>query len=422
MAEPHDGMTPFEAVSHFFHQAADEADIDDTTREVLGGTYREIRVQVPVARADGSKDVVYGYRVQHNGARGPYKGGVRYHPAADLDEVRALASLMTWKTALLDLPFGGAKGGVQVDPGTLTRTELQALTRRYMSQVSYIVGTHRDIMAPDMGTNAQTMAWMMDAWGQKHGHDPAIVTGKPVELGGSVGRDAATGRGAVMITDEAAKDAGKHPDELSIAIQGYGNVGAWAARIAAHEGYRVTAVSDVHGGVYAGGGLDLQAVDAHVAETGTVVGCPGTEEIDNDTLFTLDVDVLMPAALGGVVTKANAEDIAADYVVEAANHPVTPAADAILYDRGVTVLPDILANAGGVTVSYFEWAQNIQMFHWDEDRVTAELRKRMRRAYRTLRDYADHKNGLGKLVGFRRAAFAVGVERVAHAAQLRGYL
>lgn len=417
MGEPHEGMTPFEAVSFFFEEAADMTGIDDATREVLGGTYREIRVQVPLRRDDGSLDVFYGYRVQHNGARGPYKGGVRYHPSADLDEVRALASLMSWKTALLDLPFGGAKGGVQVDATALSETELERLTRRYMTQVSYIVGTHRDIMAPDMGTSAQTMAWMMDAWGQKNGHEPAIVTGKPVALGGSVGREAATGRGAIMVLDEVVRDAGESPEDLTVAIQGYGNVGSWAARIAAADAYQVVAVSDIGGGIYAAGGLDLAVVDRHLAEAGTVAGCPGTEPLTNEDVLALDCDVLIPAALGGVITKRNADSVRARYVVEAANHPITPSADQVLHERGIQIVPDILANAGGVTVSYFEWTQNIQQFHWDEDRVNAELRKRLRRAYRTLRDYSVAHD-----CDLRRAAFAIAVQRVAEAAHLRGYV
>lgn len=417
MSEPHDGMTPFQAVSFFFDEAADMAGIDDATREVLGGTYREIRVQVPLRRDDGSQEVFYGYRVQHNGARGPYKGGVRYHPSADLDEVRALASLMSWKTALLDLPFGGAKGGVQIDPTALSLPERERLTRRYMAQVSYIVGTHRDIMAPDMGTNAQTMAWMMDAWGQKNGHEPAIVTGKPVVLGGSVGREAATGRGAIMVLDEVVRDAGEDPEDLTVAIQGYGNVGSWAARVATDDHYKVVAVSDVGGGIYSGDGLDLVAVDRHLAEAGTVAGCPGTEPLTNEDLLALDCDVLIPAALGGVITKSNAEHVRARVIVEAANHPVTPVADQALHERGVRIIPDILANAGGVTVSYFEWTQNIQQFHWDEDRVNAELRRRLRRAYQTLRDYAEAHD-----CDLRRSAFAVAVQRVAEAARLRGYV
>ena len=417
MAEAHDEMTPFEAVTFFFHEAADAAEVDDATREVLSGTYREVRVQVPLRRDNGEKHVFYGYRVQHNGARGPYKGGVRYDLSADLDETRALASLMTWKTALVDLPFGGAKGGVQVDPRSLSSPELERLTRRYMSQVSYIVGAHRDIMAPDMGTNAQTMAWMMDSWGQKAGHDPAIVTGKPIALGGSVGREAATGRGAIMVLDEAVRDAGRERGDLTVAVQGYGNVGSWAARIADEDGYRVVAVSDIEGGIYAGSGLDLEAVDRHLEEAGTVAGCPGTEPLEGQELLSLDVDVLIPAALGGVITKSNVDDIRADVIVEAANHPVTPAADRVLRDRGVEVIPDVLANAGGVTVSYFEWTQNIQQFHWDADRVNAELRKRLRRGYRTLLDFADSAG-----CDLRRAAYGVAVDRVAEAARLRGYL
>ena len=417
MPEPHDDMTPFEAVTFFFHEAADVVGVDDAIREVLEGTYREIRVQVPLQRDDGRREVVYGYRVQHNGARGPYKGGVRYHPAADLDEVRALASLMTWKTAVVDLPFGGAKGGVQVDVAGLTADERERLTRRYMDQVSSVLGTHRDIMAPDMGTDAQTMAWMMDAWGRQHGHDPAIVTGKPVALGGSVGRDAATGRGAIIVLDEAVREAGRDREALTVAVQGYGKVGRWAARVAADYGYRVVAVSDVDGGVHVGGGLDLDAVDRHAAEAGSVVGAQGTEGMSNEELLALDVDVLVPAAVGGVITKANAEEVRASLVVEGANHPVTPVADRILRDRGVEVIPDVLANAGGVTVSYFEWTQNIQQFHWDADRVGAELKRRLRQAYRALAEQADAEG-----CDLRSAAYALAVERVAEAASLRGYV
>jgi glutamate dehydrogenase (NAD(P)+) len=412
-----DGMTPFEAVTFFFHDVADSLKLDDSTRAVLGGTYRELRVQIPLQRDDGTVTPVQGYRVQHNGARGPYKGGVRYHPDADLEEVRGLASLMTWKTALVDIPFGGAKGGVQVDPATLSERELEALTRRYLSQVSYVIGVYRDIMAPDMNTNAQTMAWMMDAYGQRAGHTPAIVTGKPVALGGSLGREAATGRGVVMVTDEAVRDAGKRPEDLTMAIQGFGNVGSWTARLAAESGYRVIAVSDVRGGIVAEQGLDLAALGAHLREAGSVVGFPGAEPIDNAALLELDVDVLVPAALGGVITKANAPDVQARIVVEAANHPVTPVADQILLDRGVIVLPDILANAGGVTVSYFEWTQNIQQFRWEEERVNAELGRHLRTAYAQVRDHAEHHG-----TDLRHAAFAIAVERVATAAHLRGYV
>jgi glutamate dehydrogenase (NAD(P)+) len=417
VVELSDDLTPFEAVQYFFHDVADQLGIDDQTRAVLNGTYREIRVQLPVRRDNGTVDTFYGYRVQHNGARGPYKGGVRYHPTADLDEVRALASLMTWKNAVVDVPFGGAKGGVQVDPRQLSYAEHERLTRQYMGQVGHIVGVKRDIMAPDMNTNAQTMAWMMDAWGRTRGHEPGIVTGKPLELGGSHGREAATGRGVVMVLEEAVKHAGWTPADLTVAIQGYGNVGSWTARLAAQAGYRVVAVSDVNGGIYAPGGLAIDLLDKHFSETGTVVGFNGADAVGNDALLELDVDVLIPAALGEVINHTNADRIRARIMVEAANHPATPVADAILNDRGVTVIPDVLANAGGVTVSYFEWTQNIQEFKWTEDHVNEQLGRHMRSAYaRVLGRAQDMETTL------RRAAFAIGISRVSEAAHLRGYI
>ncbi|MGI8574914.1 MAG: Glu/Leu/Phe/Val family dehydrogenase [Egibacteraceae bacterium] len=410
-------MTPFESVSFFFHEVADQMGLDDQTREVLSGTYREIRVQVPLRRDDGTVQTCYGYRVQHNGARGPYKGGVRYHQTANLDEVRALAALMTWKTAIADVPFGGAKGGIQVDPTQLSVAERERLTRRFMSQVSYIVGVHRDIMAPDMNTNAQTMAWMMDSYGQRAGHTLAIVTGKPVELGGSLGRDAATGRGVVMVIDEAVRDAGLQPEELSVAIQGFGNVGSWTARLASDRGYKIVAVSDITGGIYNADGLDIDRVREHVEEASGVAGYPDADAISNEELLELDVDILIPAALGEVIHKSNAHRIQADMIVEAANHPTTPVADRILDDAGKTIIPDVLANAGGVTVSYFEWTQNIQQFQWEEERVNDELGRHMRTAYRQVRDRADSDG-----TDLRHAAFAIGVDRVAKAAHLRGYV
>ena len=417
MVELTNDLSPYEAVQYFFDDVADQLGIDDQTRAVLKGTYREIRVQLPIRRDDGTVDTFYGYRVQHNGARGPYKGGVRFHPTADLDEVRALASLMTWKTAIVDVPFGGAKGGVQVDPRELSLSEHERLTRGYMNQVAYIVGVKRDIMAPDMNTNAQTMAWMMDAWGRTHGHQPAIVTGKPLELGGSYGRDAATGRGAVMVLDEAAKQRGWQPSERTVAIQGYGNVGSWAARLAVEQGYRVVAVSDVNGGILLPRGLAIDLLDKHVAEAHTVVGFGDAEPISNEELLELDVDILVPAALGEVVNDTNADNIRARMIIEAANHPVTPVADAILSDRDVMIIPDILANAGGVTVSYFEWTQNIQEFKWSENQVNERLAERMRTAYRKVSECAaDLETTL------RRAAFAIGITHVAEAAHLRGYV
>ena len=417
MVELTSNLSPYEAVQYFFHDVADQLGIDDQTREILNGTYREIRVQLPVRCDDDTTRTFYGYRVQHNGARGPYKGGVRYHPSADIDEVRALASLMTWKTAVVDVPFGGAKGGVQVDPWQLSSGEHEQLTRRYMAQVGYILGVRRDIMAPDMNTNAQTMAWMMDAWGRLHGHEPAIVTGKPVALGGSFGREAATGRGVVMVLDEAARHNDWTPSERTVAIQGYGNVGSWTARLAHEEGYRIVAVSDVKGGVHAPDGLAIELLDKHVTQAGTVVGFDGAEAISNDALLELDVDVLIPAALGEVIDESNADDVRAAMIIEAANHPVTPVADAMLAERGISIIPDVLANAGGVTVSYFEWTQNIQEFKWTEKQVNDELGRYMRTAYRRVRERADDLE-----TTMRRAAFAIGISAVAEAAHLRGYV
>ena len=418
MERPDPHMGPFDAVNHFFQHAAEIARLSDSAIDVLSGTYRELRVQVPIRHDDGRMEVVYGYRVQHNGARGPYKGGIRYHAEADLDEVRALASLMTWKTALVDVPFGGAKGGVQVDPGPLSTGELERLTRRYTDQIGHILGATRDIPAPDMNTNAQTMSWILDQYGRKYGHTNQIVTGKPIALGGSQGREEATGRGAVIISDAALADRDRSPEGATMAIQGFGNVGAWAARIARDHGYRIIAVSDEYGGIHAEQGLDLGEVRAHVAETGSVVDCPGSEPISNEDLLALDVDVLMPAAIGGVITHENAESIRADVIVEAANHPVTPLADEMLYDAGVTVVPDILANVGGVTVSYFEWVQNNQELHWDHEDVVHQLERKLTTAYGACRDYQAGHEGISK----RQAAYALAVDRVVEAASLRGYL
>lgn len=413
-------MTPFEAVNFFFTRAADVNHLGDEAVAVLSGTYRELRVQVPVRRDSGALEVYSGYRVQHNGARGPYKGGIRYHPSADLEEVRALSSLMTWKTALVDVPFGGAKGGIQVDPTGFSQTELERMSRRYFGQISHIIGPTRDIPAPDMNTNAQVMSWFMDEYGRRFGHTTQIVTGKPVALGGSLGREAATGRGVVVITDEAVRDLGLGaPEELTMAIQGFGNVGSWAARIADEHGYRVVAVSDVAGGIHAPGGLDVVKLLAHVAETGSVVDFPNSEPISNADLLALDVDILVPAALGEVITHHNADDVRARVVVEAANHPVTPVADAWLADRGVTVVPDILANGGGVTVSYYEWVQNNQEIRWEEDEVNRRLTRKLQVAYRQCREFMDAHDDATTL---REAAFSLAVDRVVEAATLRGYL
>ena len=410
-------MSTFDEVNLFFDDAADRLDLDHGMRELLKRPWRELLVQVPVRMDDGELQVFSGYRVQHNGARGPYKGGVRYHPEADLEEVRGLASLMTWKTALVNLPYGGAKGGVQVDPGLLSQTELNRLTRRYLLNIEHLIGPRRDIPAPDMGTNAQTMAWMMDAYGQLHGHTPAIVTGKPVEMGGSLGREAATGHGVAIILQEAAKDLGLDTQGARIVIQGFGNVGSWAARLMFDSGCRIIAVSGVDGGVYNAGGLDITQLQEYNRMSGRVSGFAGGEQISNRELLELDCDVLVPAAIDNVITEDNANNIKAPLIMEAANHPITPAADRILSEGGVTILPDILVNAGGVVVSYFEWTQNLQEFHWEESRVNEELKKTMLRAYHEVRT-----RSVDEKITHRQASFEIGVQRVARAVELRGFV
>ena len=415
--EPSDDMSPFEAASYFFYDSADRLELEHETRNVLASSYRELAVQVPVRMDDGHQMVFRGYRIQHNGARGPYKGGIRFHESADLDEVRALAALMTWKNALIDVPFGGAKGGVQCDPRGLSETELERLTRRFTAMISYIIGVNRDIPAPDMGTNAQTMAWMMDAFGQKYGYTPGIVTGKPVELGGSPGREEATGRGVVMAAKEAAERRGSKFEGAAIAIQGFGNVGYWAAKIAAEEGAKVVAVSDVEGGTHNPDGLDIDAVNEHRWDQGSVATNPTGDKVSNEEVLELECDILIPAAIHGVIHTGNAEAIKAEMIVEAANGPTTPAADQILNSRDITVLPDILANAGGVTVSYFEWVQNIQQFRWELDHVNKELAKRMIKGTDDVFDRSEKDS-----TTLREAAFDIAVERVARAAQIRGYV
>ena len=410
-------QSTFDSVNVFFDRAVDRLGLADGVRDMLRRPWRELSVSVPVRMDDGSIKVFSGYRVQHNGVRGPYKGGVRYHPEADQEEVRALASLMTWKNAIVDIPFGGAKGGVQCDPLSLSTVELNRLTRRYTTNIEHLIAVNRDIPAPDLGTNAQTMAWMMDAYGQIHGYTPGIVTGKPVELGGSVGREQATGRGVVFVMRSAVADLGMDPQGARIVIQGFGNVGSWTARIAGELGCRVVAVSDVNGGVHDDAGLDVDALVAHSDEAGTVVGFPDADYVSNDELLELDCEVLIPAAVGRVVHEGNAPRVRADLIVEAANHPLTPEADAIMEDRGVTVIPDILVNAGGVIVSYFEWTQNLYQHRWTLDEVNEELDTIITKAYMTVRETA-----LSEGISYRDAAFLVGVGRVAEVAQLRGFI
>ena len=410
-------QSTLDGVNVFFDRAANRLGLADGVRDMLRKPWRELSVSVPVRMDDGTIEVFNGYRIQHNGVRGPYKGGVRYHPKADQDEVRALASLMTWKNAIVDIPFGGAKGGVQCDPHALSTGELNRLTRRYTTNIEHLIAVNRDILAPDLGTNAQTMAWMMDAYGQIHGYTPGIVTGKPVELGGSVGREQATGRGVLFVMRSVAADLGMDPDGARIVIQGFGNVGSWTARIAGELGCKVVAVSDANGGVHNDAGLDVDALVAHSDEAETVVGFPGADSIGNDELLELDCEVLVPAAVGRVVHAGNASRVRAGLIIEAANHPLTPEADAILEDRGVTVIPDILVNAGGVIVSYFEWTQNLYQHRWTLEEVNEELDAIITKAYRTVRETA-----LAEGISYRDAAFLVGVGRVTKVALLRGFI
>ena len=410
-------LTPFDEVNVFFDRAADRLGLDDGTRELLRKPWRELLVSVPVRMDDGNIKVFTGYRIQHNGARGPYKGGVRYHPMADQEEVRALASLMTWKNALVDIPFGGAKGGVQCDPHELSDGELNRLTRRYTTNIEHVLGANRDIPAPDLGTNSQTMAWMMDAYSLIHGYTPGIVTGKPVEFGGSVGRDSATGRGAVNIMVEAARDFEMPTDGARVAVQGFGNVGSWVARLLHKMGCTVVAASDARGGVYNEDGIDIDELLEHRRNAGEVGEFSGVDRISNEELLELECDFLVPAAIDGVIHRSNAPRVKAKVVVEAANHPVTPEADDILNDRGIPVLPDILVNAGGVIVSYFEWSQNLQQHKWEIDQVNEELRAAMAKAYAAVRSVVEESG-----VSYREAAFEIGVGRVAHVAKLRGFI
>lgn len=400
-----------------FERAADDLSLGEDVRLLLRMPYRELHVEVPVRMDDGHVRVFPGFRVQHSGARGPYKGGVRYHLQVDLDEIRTLAALMTWKCALVDIPFGGAKGGVQCDPTAMTTNELNRMTRRYMQNIAHIIGVNRDIPAPDMGTNAQVMAWMMDAYGMSNGYSPGIVTGKPIALGGSYGRESATGRGVYIMARELCASLDRQPEKTTVAIQGYGNVGSWTARLAAQGGFRIVAISDVSGGVRRDDGINIAALEAIVRDGGSLRDYPGADSISNDELLAMNVDILIPAALGNVITESNVDSIRAPIIIEAANRPVTEAADAVLAGRGTTIVPDILANAGGVTVSYFEWTQNIQQFRWEEERVNTELQRIMVLAYRSVRDLAREQN-----ITLRRAAYRIAVERVAEAINLRGFV
>jgi len=394
--------------------AAEHMHLEEEISTLLRSPYRELIVQVPVRMDSGELRLFHGYRVQHNAVRGPYKGGIRYHHQVDLNEVRSLAALMTWKTAIVDVPFGGAKGGIACDPSQMSRTELRSLTRGFTQKIDMALGIYRDIPAPDVGTNAQVMAWIMDEYGKKNGYTPAIVTGKPVNLGGSLGREEATGRGTMIITREACNQLGIDIKTAKVAVQGFGNVGSWSAKLIAELGAKIVAVSDVHGAICDDRGLDIPKLIEHVRATGSVVDFGGTKAIANDALLAYPVDILIPAALGGAITKNNADTVNAKLVVEAANSPVTPEADELLRRRGARVLPDILVNGGGVTVSYFEWVQNLQQFRWTHEEVNRALEQKMVAAWKSV--YAcSEAHG----VPLRIAAFTQALQSVAEATRQR---
>lgn len=409
-------MRAFEATQYYFNRAADELAMPMWQRTLLITPKREVSVQVAFERDNGLVETLVGYRVQHDNARGPMKGGLRYHPAVDLDEVRALASLMTWKTAVVDLPYGGAKGGIAVDPKTYSRKEIERMTRVFVDQIHDIVGPDTDIPAPDMGTNFEVMSWFRSQWEKYHGFNPAVITGKPVEEYGARGREEATGRGVGILAVKLLKRLGRKAEETSIAIQGFGNVGSHAAKFLTEAAFPVVAVSDVSGAYYNPKGLDIVEMFRYAnSNRGSLAGYEGATILPADKLLELDVDLLIPAALGDVINENNADHIKAEIIIEAANGPISPEADDILEKKKKIILPDILANAGGVTVSYFEWVQNRQHYRWSLDRVRQELDRTMSDAFENVWQQAQQSK-----VSLRTAAFMIALTRVAKATELAG--
>lgn len=409
-------MKAFEAVQHYFDRAADQLSLTDNMRTLLMTAKREVQVQIAVERDNGQLQTFIGYRVQHDDSRGPMKGGLRYHHEVDLDEVRSLASLMTWKTAVVNIPYGGAKGGIAVDVHSLSTRERERITRKFVDEIHDIIGPDTDIPAPDMGTGPEEMAWIMNQHNKYHGFNPGVVTGKPVEYYGIPGRGEATGRGVGILALKMLGRLGHKAEKTRVAIQGFGNVGTHAAQFLHESACKVVAISDLSGGYYCESGIDVPAA-LHHAEVNdrSLAGFAGVEHITNEALLELDVEMLIPAALGGVITSENAPRVRAPLIIEAANAPVRPDADDILTERGVKILPDILANAGGVTVSYFEWAQNRQYYNWNLDRVRQELDRVLSAAFEEVWDLAQQEN-----VSLRTAAFMLGISRVGRATVLAG--
>jgi glutamate dehydrogenase (NAD(P)+) len=409
-------MSQLAMVNENIRRAAKVLELGERIEQLLLNPNREVKVEVAIELDNGQVATFSGYRIQHNGTRGPMKGGLRYHPTVDAEEVAALASLMTWKTAVVNIPYGGAKGGVNCDPTKLTPRELERVTRKFTANIREIIGPNVDIPAPDVNTNAQVMAWVMDEYSRFYGFSPAVVTGKPLDLHGSLGREEATGRGVAFITADLMADLGRPLPGTRVVIQGFGNVGSFAALFLHQAGANVVAVSDVSGGLRRADGLPIPALfDYARVNKGSIAGFPGAEAISGDAVFTTPCDIFIPAALGGVLTAERAQALPASIVIEAANAPTTPEGDAILARRQIPVVPDILANAGGVTVSYFEWVQNIQQFRWDVERVNGELRSLMTKAYQDVSQLAKRHN-----VPRRTAAYVLALGRVAKATVMRG--
>ncbi|MES2154070.1 MAG: Glu/Leu/Phe/Val dehydrogenase [bacterium] len=419
-AAAHAAVNPYEMALAQLRTVAKRMKLDPNVHEVLKHPMRSLEVYLPVRMDNGTIRVFTGYRVQHSMARGPAKGGVRFHQNVTLDEVKALAMWMTWKCAVVGIPYGGAKGGVIVDPRELTHTELERMARRYFSEIQVVIGENIDIPAPDVNTNAQTMAWFMDTYSMNKGYAvPAIVTGKPVDIGGSEGREKATSRGIIYCVREAAKVIKLDLKGATVAIQGFGNVGGNAAPMFAELGCKVVAVADVNGGIHNPNGLDVKALMTHLKQTGSVVGFPGTKPVTNNELLALPVDIVVPAALEGVITKDNAATIKCKILAEGANGPTTPEADQIMLKKNVFVIPDVLCNAGGVTASYFEWVQGLQSFFWTEDEVNQRLDQIMTKAFHQVHDIWLRENKKDPLT-MRQAAYMLAVKRVADAIAKRG--
>lgn len=409
-------MDAYQAVEGFFAAAADRLALGPSIRAILATHQRQTTVQVRVPMDDGTTAVFEGYRVQHNDARGPFKGGLRYHETVSIDEIKCFSALMTWKCALLDIPFGGGKGGVSVNPKLLSEGEIERLSRAFIREIAPVIGPTTDIPAPDVNTSSREMGWMVDEYGRMFGDTPAVLTGKPIALGGSLGREQATGRGGFLCLDRIAHHRGWTRDKINIAVEGYGNAASWFSLLAAQAGYRIVAVSDSKGGVHNPEGLDPRAVLDHKRATGSVVDLKHAENIAGEDLIGVDCEVLVPAAMEEHIRDDNAELVRANLVLEVANYPTTPTADDLLKARGVTVIPDILASAGGVVVSYLEWVQNLQRERWIEDRVNQRLAELMNAATDAVLARANEKG-----VTHREAAYEIAVERVAEAERLRGH-